>query len=89
MSIFKAYDIRGLSPEQLDPALALAIGRAFGTFLTKGPVAVAHDMRATGPGLHAAVMRGLTECGLDVVDLGSARTPMLNFGVASRGSPAA
>lgn len=85
MSIFKAYDIRGLSPEQLDPPLARAIGRAFGQFLTKGPVAVAHDMRTTGPDLHAALTEGLLDCGLDVVDLGLCSTPMLNFGVASRG----
>lgn len=85
MTIFKAYDIRGLSPQQLDDALARKIGRAFGKFLGKGPVGVAHDMRTTGPGLHAALTAGLLERGLDVVDLGLCSTPMLNFGVASRG----
>ena len=85
MSIFKAYDIRGLCPEQLDEPLARAIGRAFGTFLSKGPVAVAHDMRSTGPGLAREVIAGLNDCGLDVVFLGQCSTPMLNYGVASRG----
>jgi len=85
MSIFKAYDIRGLVPEQLDESLALNIGRAFGVFLKKGPIAVGHDMRDTSPGLTKALITGIQETGLGVVKVGLCSTPMLNFSVARLG----
>jgi phosphomannomutase len=85
MGIFKAYDIRGLYPEEIDEKAARAIGRAFGTWIKKGPIAVGHDMRASGPSLKDQVIAGLTECGLDVVDAGLCSTPMLNFAVAKWG----
>jgi phosphomannomutase len=85
MGIFKAYDIRGVYPRELDDAIALAIARAFGTWLRKGPVAVGHDMRESGCALETAVIRGLQETGLDVVNVGLCSTPMLNFSVAHYG----
>lgn len=85
MSIFKAYDIRGIVPDQLDAGLARNIGRAYGIFLGKGPVVVGHDMRESSPQLVAALIEGVCETGLDVVDIGQCSTPMLNFGVAHGG----
>ena len=76
MGIFKAYDIRGIVPDELDETGALAIGRALGVFLSaedarsKGSIAVGHDMRGSSPGLARAVARGLTETGRDVVAIG-------------------
>lgn len=87
MGIFKAYDIRGTVPDELDAPKAHAIGRAFGVFLRAeqgrtGTVAVGHDMRVSSPKLAAAITHGLNEAGFDVVHIGRASTPMLNFAVA-------
>ena len=81
-SIFKAYDIRGVVPSTIDAAVAQALGRAFGTVaLREGQttVAVGRDGRLSGPDLSAALMRGLEEAGIEVIDIGLATTPMLYF----------
>jgi phosphomannomutase len=84
MSIFKAYDIRGLVPEQLSAGDAYAIGRATARFLARfrsGPIAVGRDARRSSPELAAALVRGLGDEGSDVFDLGLVSTPMLYFAV--------
>ncbi|MFT4195751.1 phosphomannomutase/phosphoglucomutase [Ottowia sp.] len=81
-SIFKAYDIRGTTPHTLDEGVAEALGLAFGTqALAAGEraVAVGRDGRLSGPGLSAALMRGLVAAGVEVIDIGLATTPMLYF----------
>jgi phosphomannomutase len=81
-SIFKAYDIRGVVPSTIDESVAQALGRAFGTVaLREGQttVAVGRDGRLSGPTLSAALMRGLEESGVAVIDIGMATTPMLYF----------
>ena len=81
-SIFKAYDIRGVVPAQIDEALAEALGRAFGSVaLSEGETAVAvgRDGRLSGPALSAALIRGLVAAGIEVIDVGLATTPMLYF----------
>ncbi len=81
-SIFKAYDIRGVVPTTIDEAVADGLGRAFGTLaLREGQttVAVGRDGRLSGPGLSAALMRGLMAVGVDVIDVGMVTTPMLYF----------
>jgi phosphomannomutase len=81
-SIFKAYDIRGVVPSTIDESVAQALGRAFGTVaLREGQttVAVGRDGRLSGPALSAALMRGLEEAGVAVIDIGMATTPMLYF----------
>jgi phosphomannomutase len=81
-SIFKAYDIRGVVPSTIDVAVAEALGRAFGTVALRegqGKVAVGRDGRLSGPDLSAALMRGLAEAGVEVIDIGRATTPMLYF----------
>jgi phosphomannomutase len=78
-AIFKAYDIRGLVPEELDVDAALAIGRAFARRLKAGPIVVGRDMRESGIELRAAFVRGLRAEGADVIDVGRVSTPMLYF----------
>lgn len=86
-SIFKAYDIRGIVGKTLDEALAEHLGRAFGTEarrLGEKAVAVGRDGRVSGPSLIAALTRGLTTAGVDVIDLGAVTTPMLYYVAATR-----
>jgi phosphomannomutase len=81
-SIFKAYDIRGVVPSTLTEEVAEALGRAFGTIALRegeASVAVGRDGRLSGPSLSAALVRGLTAAGVDVIDIGPATTPMLYF----------
>jgi phosphomannomutase len=85
-SIFKAYDIRGIVPGALNEAVAEALGLAFGTVaLQQGErsVAVGRDGRLSGPGLSAALIRGLVAAGIDVIDIGMATTPMLYFAAST------
>ena len=81
-SIFKAYDIRGVVPSTINEEVAEALGKAFGTAALKEgekAVAVGRDGRLSGPSLSAALIRGLTAAGIDVVDVGMVTTPMLYF----------
>jgi phosphomannomutase len=90
--IFKAYDIRGIVPTELDEATARKIGLAFHHILDEGDraqgdaVVVGRDMRSHSPGLAAALIDGLTASGLDVVDIGMATTPMNYFAVGHLGA---
>lgn len=79
MSIFKAYDIRGIVGEQLDATLAHKIGRGFATLLKPKTVVIARDMRPHSPGLAAALCEGLTLQGVKVIDIGMASTPMCYY----------
>ena len=83
--IFKAYDIRGLSPSQLDEPLARRIGIAFVDYLKAKTIAVGRDMRETSPGLCKAFIEGATSRGASVIDIGMVTTDTLYFAVASRG----
>jgi phosphomannomutase len=87
-SIFKAYDIRGIVGKSIDETFAEHLGRAFGTeavLAGEKAVVVGRDGRLSGPGLAAALIRGLASTGLDVVDLGPVTTPMLYYVAATRG----
>ena len=86
-SIFKAYDIRGIYPTDLNEAIAYQIGRAFAAFLEAKQVVVGRDMRLSGPSLAKAVMRGLTEQGADVFDIGMVSTDQYYFTCARLGLP--
>ena len=83
-SIFKAYDIRGLSPSQLDPPLARRIGMAFVDYLQAKTIAIGRDMRDTSPDLATAFIEGARSRGANVVDIGMVSTDMLYFAVASQ-----
>jgi phosphomannomutase len=87
--IFKAYDIRGLVPSELDEGVAEAVGSAFASLTQAGAVVVVHDMRASSPPLAAAFAKGATKAGADVVDGGLGSTDMLYYGSGSLGLPGA
>ncbi len=84
-SIFKAYDIRGLSPSELDAPLARRIGMAFVDYLQAKNIAIGRDMRDTSPELAAAFIAGARSRGASVIDIGMVSTDMLYFAVASKG----
>lgn len=77
--IFKAYDVRGVYPEEINERLVENIGRAYIAFTGAKKVAVASDMRVSSPSLLAALKRGITESGADIIDLGLLSTPMLYY----------
>jgi phosphomannomutase len=77
--IFKAYDVRGTVPDQLDADLARKIGAAFARFVDADRILVARDMRESGVELSRAFAEGATSQGVDVVDLGLASTDLLYF----------
>ena len=88
MSIFKAYDIRGIYGKDLDETLARNIGRAFVTFLKCKKVVVGRDMRPHSEPLFKALADGLTLQGADVIDLGQVSTPMSYYANGTLGADA-
>ena len=90
--IFKAYDVRGIVPDQLNEPIARVIGRAFSTLLRDSPaerantVVVGRDMRSHSPGLCDALVDGLTSSGLEVLDCGLCTTPFNYFAVGHLGA---
>src|ERR1700676_2613137 len=88
-TVFKAYDIRGTVPDQLDAELARAIGAAFARFAGAPTVLVARDMRPSGVELAEAFIDGVTATGADVVELGLASTDLLYFAAGSMDAPGA
>jgi phosphomannomutase len=79
MSIFKAYDIRGVVPDQLDEKLVHQIGLALAGFLSARRIVVGHDMRPSSLPLREALTRGLREAGADVTHIGLCTTPVTYF----------
>ena len=77
MSVFKAYDIRGLAGSQLDAEFARRLGSALVTHVDAKSIAVARDIRESGPELYEAFLLGITESGADVIDLGITTTGVL------------
>src|SRR4051812_13334360 len=80
-AVFKAYDVRGLYPGELDEQGARAIGRAYVEVFETRRIAVGHDMRVSSPGMADAVILGASEAGADVLELGLVGTEMLYFAV--------
>jgi phosphomannomutase len=83
--IFKAYDVRGVYPGEVNEDAARAIGAAFVVYLKAKRIAVSRDMRLSSPTLAAAFIDGATAQGANVVDYGMIATDMLYFAVASDG----
>jgi phosphomannomutase len=84
-SIFKAYDIRGLYPSEVNEDAARQIGRGFVAYLQARRIAVSRDMRISSPAVAAAFIQGAREQGADVVDYGMLATDMMYFAVARDG----
>ncbi|NJN19093.1 MAG: phosphomannomutase/phosphoglucomutase [Oscillochloris sp.] len=86
-SIFKAYDIRGIHPTDLNEDVAYLIGRAFVTFVGAETVILGRDMRISGPTMFDAVKRGITDQGADVADIGMVSTDQYYFACSELGLP--
>ena len=82
---FKAYDVRGIYPSQLDEAGAYAVGRAFAEQFEPRRIAVGRDMRLSAPTMAEAVMNGVADGGVDVADLGMVGTEMVYFATGQLG----
>ena len=85
MSIFKAYDIRGVYGDELDESLAYRVGRALPGLLGGNRALVGRDARLSSPSLAEALERGIADAGCDVDDVGLASTPMVYFFTAEFG----
>jgi phosphomannomutase len=82
-SIFKAYDIRGIYPRQIDGELARRVGRAFIDYLGAKKIAVGRDARASSPEIAAGFIKGARSQGAEVIDVGTVGTDVLYYAVAS------
>ena len=80
--IFKAYDVRGIYPTEIQEEVTRQIGRAFVSYLNAKRIAVGRDMRLSSPSLSAAFIKGAMSQGADVVDYGLMGTDSLYFAVA-------
>ncbi len=87
-SIFKAYDIRGTFPDQIDEDVCYRIARAYVASINCKKVVVGRDMRESGPQLVEATIRGIIDQGADVIPMGLTSTPMYYFGVNHLGGDA-
>ena len=79
---FGAYDIRGIYPQTINEEIAYRIGRFFPALFAAKKVVLGNDIRLSGPVLKEALMKGLTESGCDVVDIGQCGTEMIYFATA-------
>ncbi len=82
--LFKAYDVRGVVPDELDEDVARSIGAAFAEWSGVEAVAIGRDCRLSSPSLAAALSEGITSRGTDVIDIGLASTDLLYFTSGSR-----
>ena len=82
MSIFKAYDVRGIYGPELTEEIAYKFGRAFVTFLECKKVVVGRDMRESSPKIEESLVKGITDQGASVMKIGLSTTPMLYFATA-------
>jgi phosphomannomutase len=84
ITCFKAYDVRGRVPEELDEEIAYRIGRAYAAFVQPAKVAVGRDIRISSSALTTALIKGLTDSGVDVLDLGIGGTELAYFATFAR-----
>lgn len=87
--IFKAYDVRGTYPDQLDETVARAVGSAFADYVGVAAVVVGRDMRASGVALSQAFAEGVRARGVEVIDIGLASTDLLYFASGYLDAPGA
>jgi phosphomannomutase/phosphomannomutase/phosphoglucomutase len=85
MNCFKAYDVRGRLPDDLNPEIARRIGRAYAAVIAPQRVVIGHDVRLSSPELAGALAAGLMEAGVDVLDIGLCGTEMIYFATSHLG----
>ncbi|MEK7606877.1 MAG: phosphomannomutase/phosphoglucomutase [Patescibacteria group bacterium] len=83
--IFKAYDVRGVYPSELDEDMAYRVGQALARFSGAKEVLVGRDMRISSPSLNQSLIKGINDAGVDVVDVGLVSTPTFYFAVRHLG----
>jgi phosphomannomutase len=86
MSIFKAYDVRGIYPSELNEAIARDIGLALANYLGKGPVVVGRDMRISSPQLARSLQEGIAAGGVTVWDIGLCSSDMITYATGAHGA---
>ncbi len=79
LSCFKAYDVRGRIPDELNDDLAYRIGQAYAIYLSPKKVVIGHDIRLSSPNLSASLTNGFLDAGVDVIDLGLCGTEEIYF----------
>jgi len=79
LSSFKAYDIRGKVPSELNGDLAYKIGRTYPVLVNAQKIVIGHDIRKSSEEISAALVAGLTESGVDVIDIGLCGTEMVYY----------
>jgi len=79
LQCFKAYDVRGRVPDQLNPEIAFRIGQAFAQVIAPKRVVVGHDIRLSSESIKAGLVDGLTTAGVDVLDIGLCGTEEMYF----------
>lgn len=84
MGIFKAYDIRGVVPSELNESVARKVGYAFAELLDAKTLVVGRDARTHSPAIAAGLIEGIRDAGADVIDIGLASTPMAYFAIATQ-----
>jgi phosphomannomutase len=82
---FKAYDVRGRVPDQLNEEMAELIGVAYAGFIRPSRVVIGHDVRLTSPSLSQALCRGLQNAGVNVIDIGQVGTEEVYFATFALG----
>lgn len=85
ITCFKAYDVRGRIPDQLNEDIAYRIGRAFAEVIQPKKVVVGHDIRLSSEAIKAALTNGLLDAGVDVYDIGLCGTEEIYFATAHAG----
>jgi len=88
-TIFKAYDVRGIYPDQLDEEAAYRIGCAFASWSSASSIVLGEDCRLSSPALSGAFSEGVTDAGIEVVDIGLATTDMVYFASGRLSMPGA
>jgi len=78
MSIFRAYDVRGIYPSKINEEIAFKIGKAFGTF-NSGKIIVGDELRLSSPSLKKELIKGLLSTGATVIDIGTVTSPIVMF----------
>lgn len=85
LDCFKAYDVRGRIPDELNPGIAYRIGRAYAAVMTPRSVIVGHDIRLSSAEICAALVEGLRDSGVDVLDIGQCGTEEVYFATFDQG----
>jgi phosphomannomutase len=86
-SAFKAYDVRGVYPSEINEETAAATAKALALYLKADRLVVGRDARASSPSLYKSIVKALTEVGVDVIDLGLCPTPLVSYTIAKKGFP--